>query len=139
MSESVDKLIREGKPIIKRGLIEEKFVGDQMKLKTGQKFAEKELLIGKKQDGSPKYHKFDLVSEDENIVVEVKSGKGIVGEDNRNSAGISTCFHDCYLLSKIPAKRKILALTDKNMFEIFKKESDGVVEGIEILHFRMTL
>ena len=138
MSESVDKLMREGKPIIKRGLTEERFVGNQMEFKTGQKFAEKELLIGKKHDGSPRCHKFDLVSEDENIVIEVKSGKGIVGEGNRNSAGISTCFHDCYLLSKISAKRKILALTDKNMFEIFKKESDGVIEGIEILYFEMT-
>ncbi len=140
MPVSIDELREKGTPVKKRGLSEEEFVKEKIGKEFDTKFDTKKLIVGYKDNKEPKYHEFDLVSEDESIVAEVKSSKGIVGEDNnRNSAGISTCFQDCYLLSKIPAKRKILALTDKDMFEFFTKDSDGIInsDNIKVRYFDM--
>lgn len=121
------------------GRKEENFVKETMEKETNHKLSEKALILGTKSDGTPKLHKFDLVSEDGTIVIEVKSGKGIVGQNNRNSAGLSICSEACYFLSKVKAKLKILALTDRNMYDIFTKESDGIINNdfIEIRYFDM--
>ena len=139
MSFSVDELLKKGIIVKKLGSPEEEFVKEKMKKEFDMKFDKKELIVGYKDNKEPKRHEFDLVSEDGNIVIEVKGGKGIVGKDNENSAGISTCFHDCYLLTKIEAKEKILALTNKDMFDIFKKKSDGIInnDNIQVRYFDM--
>lgn len=117
----------------------EDYVKKRLEKKTRHKFdKKKKLRIGKKENGEPKKHKFDLVSDDETIIVEVKSGKGKVGKKGFwNNAGVSACFQDCYFLTKTRAKSKILALTDWKMYEHFKKESDGVIkkDGIDVRYF----
>jgi len=102
--------------------------------KLNTSFEKKKLLIGYKSNGTLKEHEFDLVSSDGKIIGEVKTFKPLKG-GGRPSGKIDTTFQACYLLEKVIAQRKLLVLTDKKFYEIFKKESDGIVsKDIEILH-----
>ena len=97
-------------------------------------FERRKLLIGYKSNGTPKKHEFDLVSSDGEIIGEVKTFKPLKG-GGRPSGKIDTTFQACYLLEKVTARRKLLVLTNKEFYEMFKKESDGIVsKEIEILH-----
>ncbi len=67
-------------------------------------------------------HEFDLVSEDESIIGEVKtSGEGRIGlTHNRFQTIFGDISRDCLLLlAQRRAKRRIFALTDKKVFERF--------------------
>ena len=97
-------------------------------------FKRRKLLIGYKSNGTPKEHEFDLVSLDGEIVGEIKTFTPLKG-GGRPSGKIDTTFQACYLLEKVKARRKLLVLTHKEFYKIFKKESDGIVsKEIEILH-----
>ena len=75
-------------------------VSDFLRNTFGQKFYERSLQIGPN-----KYHNFDLVSEDGNIVVECKSYTW-TESGNFPSAKISTAVEAIFYLSRIRAKRK---------------------------------
>lgn len=116
----------------------EKKVGVILKNKFKQSFNEKSLIIGRRSNGDEIRHRFDLVSEDEKIVAEVKSSK--LGNEKTRKAGYSTTrkwrlLGDCFYLEKCDAKKKILALTDRELFEQFSKEMDGLLPSIDIEFF----
>ncbi len=83
-------------------------------------------------------HEFDLVSEDETIVGEVKtSGEGRIGlTHNRFQTIFGDISRDCLLLlAQRRAKRRIFVLTDKKVFERFLESQYGKAAkalGIEI-------
>lgn len=121
-----------------KGLLEREF---------NQKFNKQKLIVGKKSNGEPIYKELDLVSEDSSIIVEVKSYK--YGNNTTKSAGytstrkwrlIGACF---YLEKAKPKNRKtkikkrILALTNKKLHDIFSHDMDGLIDTkkIEIRYF----
>src|SRR3989338_9425880 len=110
------------------GMEEEEFVKRKMEKETSLKFSKRKLIIGTKSDGKPKYHEFDLVSVDKSIVIEVAGGKA---KTSANS-NVRKCIVDCLYLSKIRSKRKILALTDKNLYKFVKDKCDGIFSDIDI-------
>jgi len=71
---------------------------------------------------------FDLVSDDRQLVIEVKSCK--LGNETTKKSGYTTTrkprlIAACAYLDKVDAKRKILVLTDKELYEQFKRDMDG--------------
>lgn len=88
--------------------------------------------MGSKSNGKPAMHSFDLVSEDNQIVAEVKSHQMTKG-GNIPSGKISDTYQACFMLEKVDARKKLLILTDLAFCEIFKRYSEGKIsKGIEI-------
>lgn len=97
-----------------------------------QKFYKQSLQIG-----PDKYHKFDLVSEDGDIVVECKSYTW-TKSGNFPSAKISTAVEAIFYLSRIRPKKKIFVFQDdlnnrgESLVDTFVKRYDGVLDDIEV-------
>ena len=91
----------------------------------------KPLRIGKSSSGEIKTHKFDLVSEDGKIVVEVK-------DYNFKKKSYATTrkwriLGDCFYMGKVrSAKKRIMVLTNKNLYKQFLADMDGLLKNVEI-------
>jgi len=96
----------------------------------------RKLTIGKKSNGEEIKKEFDLVSDDEKIIVEVKSFK--LGNEKTKKRGYTTTrkwrlIGACFYLGKVKkAKKRILALTDRELFKQFRDDMDGLLNNIEI-------
>jgi hypothetical protein len=90
------------------------------------------LPVGTKSDETAAQHSFDLVSDDNQIVAEVKSHR--LTKSGKNPSGkISDTYHACAMLEKVNARKKLLILTDSDFFQLFKRYSDGKISSqIEI-------
>jgi hypothetical protein len=98
-----------------------------------QNFSPKSLQVGVKIDDTPALHNFDLVSEDGQIVAEVKSHR-FTASGNIPSAKISDTYACCGMLEKVAAKQKLLILTDTAFYRLFKRYSDGkIAKSIKII------
>lgn len=96
-------------------------------------FSRRNLQVGTKPNRQPAMHNFDLVSEDNHIVAEVKSHQLTKG-GNVPSGKISDTYQACFMLEKVSAKKKLLILTDSRFYEIFRRYSEGKIsEEIEIV------
>ncbi|HEX8889523.1 MAG TPA: hypothetical protein VF779_10120 [Pyrinomonadaceae bacterium] len=100
---------------------------------------ETRLVIGRKSNGEDCYHKFDGVSPDKEMVFEVKSNQVKPSEKYPAGRYFSSIkwvlVGDVYYLSRIRAKTKLLVLTDKNLYEIFCRDMDGILpEDITIIY-----
>lgn len=85
------------------------------------------VQIGVKSNGQPKTHQFDIVSPDRKIVGEVKSGK------QYDNVRFAECMLDCFYLTKVKdAEHCIFVLTNRWVYEGFIRDSDGLLEGIEV-------
>jgi len=106
--------------------------------KLGKTFHKRKLTIGCDSNGKDVKHEFDLVSEDKEIVGEVKSGK--LGNESTKEAGYSSTrkfrlIGDIFYLERTKASHKLLILTDKDLFDKFRKDMDGLLTtDIEIIH-----
>jgi hypothetical protein len=84
-------------------------------------------------------HTFDLVSEDQQIVIECKSYTWTKAE-SFPSAKISTANEALFLLSRIKAKQKILVMQDhcahgKSLVETYVRRFEGLMDDVEIWAF----
>jgi len=78
-------------------------------------------------------HSFDLVSEDGQIVAEVKSHQ-LTKSGNAPSGKISDTYKTCLMLEKVSARKKFLILTDSKFYEMFERYSNGKIsKEIEIV------
>jgi hypothetical protein len=86
-------------------------------------FTKRKLVLGKKSNGDKIEKEFDLVSDDNKIVVEVKSYK--FGNKTTKKSGYTTTrkwrlIGACFYLSKVKnATSRILVLTNKDLFSEF--------------------
>jgi len=84
-------------------------------------FSRRNLQVGTKPNRQPAMHNFDLVSEDNHIVAEVKSHQLTKG-GNVPSGKISDTYQACFIL------------TDSRFYEIFRRYSEGKIsKEIEIV------
>ena len=89
--------------------------------------------VGKKADGSPRQHMFDLAAENGTIVGEIRTYT--FGESGGRPAGkFAHCYAACLFLYRARARRKLLVLTDRNFCSRFRREAEGLIEGIEVIH-----
>ena len=122
------------------GLAAEKIAREKLEKRLGVKFfrgrKEKTLIVGVRTNRKPIPHEFDLVSEDQRIVGEVKSAKHT--EKHHLNTRLPRVLGDCRYLEKVKAERKLLVFTDKNTFDVMKRDLDGLIsQDIEILHVKV--
>ena len=120
-----------------KGRAAEEAVRKALERELGTPLHKRKLTIGKNANGKEIPKEFDLVSDDEKIVVEVKSFK--LGNKTTKKAGYTTTrkarlICACFYLGKVEnAAKRILALTDKELFNQFKNDMDGLLSAnIEI-------
>jgi hypothetical protein len=102
-------------------------------------FVKRKLVVGKKSNSDKIKKEFDLISEDNKIVVEVKSYK--LDNKTTKKTGYTTTrkwrlIGACFYLSKVKnATSRILVLTNKDLFSEFKKDMNGLLNSnVEIRH-----
>ena len=114
----------------------EKLVREILKKRFNKKFALQKLVIGKKRNGQPHKHEFDCVSSSRTIVCEVKSNKF------KTEAGYLTTiqwriFSDCFFLSNVKAKKKIMVLTNRPMSKRFTKDWQGLFPSLTFTYVNL--
>ena len=101
----------------------EPYVRKRLTDKYGNLFEEKEMPLKLKTGG---LHKFDVISKDRTIVGGIKANS--LRKDGKVGAGvIKSIFTELYFLSLVEAKRKVLILTNKGFYELFKRRSSGQI------------
>jgi len=98
----------------------EKLVREKLGEMFGTEFRKSKLITGHDSKKRPQLHEFDLISENMDIIGEIKSGK--CTRTNYNLALV-----DCLYLSKIKARTKLMVFTDKELYEYFRDNSEGVI------------
>jgi hypothetical protein len=79
---------------------------------------------------------FDAVSADNAVVASISTSNGITAGGKTPAAKIQKLRADMLFLLMVHAKRRLIILTEKDMFEICQKEKGNgrVPEEIEFLH-----
>lgn len=100
---------------------------------------ETKLVIGRRSTGEDCFHRFDGVSLDRSIVFEVKSNQLKPSEKKRNGRYFNAIkwalLGDVYMLTRVQARTKLLVLTDWNLFEVWRKDIDGILpDDISIIY-----
>lgn len=110
----------------------EERVSDYFQKQFQDSFVEKALVVGENRT-----HKFDLVSNNNSIIVECKSYTW-TKDNNFPSAKISTAVEAAFYLSRIKAQRKVIVFQDdfnnkgESLVEVFVRRYDGLLDDIEI-------
>jgi len=108
----------------------ERLIRNFLAIMFGTSLRKRKLVIGYDSKNKPQIHEFDIVSDDMNIVGEIKSGRKSRG----NYLG---ALSDCLFLTKVKARKKILVLTNSGFYGYFKVNSEGVIpSNIEIMLIR---
>lgn len=98
----------------------EKLVREKLGEMFGTKFRKSKLITGYDSKKRPRLHEFDLISENMDIIGEIKSGKC-------TRANYNLALVDCFYLSKIKATTKLMVFTDKELYAYFRDNSEGVI------------
>jgi hypothetical protein len=96
-----------------------------------QSFEERELPLKLITGGE---HRFDTVSKDRTTVGGIKATS--LREGGGVGAGaVKSAFTELYFLSLVKADRKLLILTDKGFYELFKRRASGkILPDIEVIY-----
>jgi len=106
---------------------DEQRVREALEEEFGKKLPKKRVTIGYYT------HEFDLFSEDGTIVGEVKSGKDLYRNGKIKPYRFAELCLDCLYLMSIKAEKKLFVLTNKEMFDAFKRMIVGLpIQDIEI-------
>lgn len=92
-------------------------------------FHKERVTIGMKHDGTLAMHEFDAVSEDGLIVISVKAGAGRTSGGRAPTGQIKDCYTEVLFLSMTKAEERFLAITDRELHDVFSKVSDGKLPG----------
>jgi hypothetical protein len=104
-----------------------------MEAKEGIPLPEGRATVGRRADGGVRQHLFDMVAENRSLVGEIRTYT--MGDSGGRPAGkFAHCYAACLFLFRSKSRRKVLVLTDQAFFARFSRESEGLVEGIEIIH-----
>lgn len=105
----------------------------RMETELGLALPEQRVALGRRTDGSDRQHLFDLVAENRAFVAEVRTYT--LGESKTRPAGkFAHCYAACLFLYRARARRKALILTDRDFWSRFRREADGLLEGLEVLY-----
>lgn len=110
-------------------------LGNKFKVKFRVKLKERELEIGKKKNGDPLTHCFDLVSPNQNIIGEIKSYK--FKNKNTKKSGYNTTrkprlLADAFYLERVRAKKKLLVLTNAALYNEFNQAFGRILKKVKI-------
>jgi len=106
---------------------DEQRVREALEKEYGKRLAKKRVKIGYYT------HEFDLFSEDGTIVGEIKSGKDLDRSGKIKPYRFAELCLDCLYLMSVKAEKKLFVLTNREVFDSFKKMIGGLpIEEIEI-------
>jgi len=106
---------------------DEQRVREALEKEYGKRLPKKRVEIGYYR------HEFDLFSEDGTIVGEIKSGKDLDRNGKIKPYRFAELCLDCLYLMSIETEKKLFILTDREMFDAFKKMIQGLpIKEIEI-------
>ena len=101
---------------------DEQRVREALEEEFGKKLPKKRAKIGHYT------HEFDLFSKDGTVVGEVKSGKDLDRNGKIKSYRFAELCLDCLYLMSVKAQKKLFVLTNKEMFDAFKKNDCGITD-----------
>lgn len=108
----------------------ERYVRGKLEEEFDQEFSKENFELGRPREA-------DAVSEDEEIIAQVKSSKKFNELSSQQKAHRrNACVYDCKVMEEINAEHKIMAFVDESYYEWFKEESKGLINSdIEIRYF----
>ena len=99
--------------------------------KFGIRLEKRKLAVGVKADGVQRFHEFDGVSPDGQVVIEVKTNElratPSKPRGRYDSAIKQALALDLYMLSRVGATTKMLVLTDRPLFDMCSRDMDGLL------------
>lgn len=114
-----------------------KYVVEKLSKEMGIQLVPKKILLGVTAEGEERFKDYDGVSQDGSLIVFISNSGGKTTGGNLPNGKLNTLYRICWFLNLTKANRKILILTNKELFDIFKKDSDGFLSGIEIRYFKL--
>lgn len=99
---------------------------EKISKKIRRKLYSKELCIGNTT------LKFDGVTKNEDTVVRIITAKGKTSGGNISSKNIKKIYAEGYLMSLTSAKRRVIGLTDKELYKNFIDRDKGVLDTMNI-------
>ena len=79
-------------------------------------------------------HEFDAVSQDNSIIAGIKTNSGKTSGGHPPSGKYFALYTEIYFLSLVQAQKRLLVLTNEDMYKAFQNHSRGkIAEGIEIV------
>jgi hypothetical protein len=104
----------------------EEIVKKRLEKEYGKKFSKKRVTIGNYD------REIDLLSDDGEIAVQVKSGRDFSPSGHISPYRFAEICMDCLILMATSSPKKLIVLTDREMFRQFNKEMKGLpIIGIE--------
>lgn len=99
--------------------------------KFGIRLEKRKLAVGVKADGVQRFHEFDGVSPDGQVVIEVKTNElratPSKPRGRYDSAIKQALALDLYMLSRVGATTKMLVLTDRPLFDMCSRDMDDLL------------
>lgn len=105
-----------------------KFILGELSKEFQTEFIQKKVKVGSM--GAER--KFSGVSVDLKIIVQVCHHSGRTKSGNVPIGKLNGLYAKCYLMEKAKAERKYIYFTNKEFYEIFARDSTGIIEGIEL-------
>lgn len=120
-----------------KGFEAERIVRERLQRKLRKRFytggRDRTLIVAYRSNGKEIRHEFDLVSEDKSIVGEIKSDK--YTEKAHRSTRLPRMLMACRYLELVKAKKKLFVLSNKEMYEVLKRDLDGLISPeIQIIY-----
>jgi len=109
----------------------EQYVREELEKEYGKRLPKRRIKIGYYT------HEFDLFSEDGKIIGEIKSGKDLDRNGKIKNYRFAELCLDCLYLMSIEAEKKLFVMTNKEMFESFKKMIEGL--AIKNIEFKLIM
>ncbi|SDH03799.1 hypothetical protein [Desulfosporosinus hippei] len=105
-----------------------KYILEELGKEFDTKFIQKKVKVGSK--GVER--KFSGVSVDSKIIVQICHHSGRTKGGSLPVGKIHGLYAKCYLMEKAKAEKKFIYFTNKQFYQIFTRESEGIIEGIEL-------
>lgn len=104
-----------------------KYILEELGVQLETKFIQKKVKVG-----SGAERKFSGVSDDSKVIVQICHHSGRTKGGSLPVGKINGLYAKCYLMEKAKAEKKYIYFTNKEFYEIFAKDSNGIIEGIEL-------
>ena len=107
-------------------------------LKEASRIIGTDLTSRKLKIGDPlRSKKFDGVSSDGKIVAFISTSSGYSKTGKLPTGKINKIYLYCFMMNLTKAERKILLFTNEEFFRIISKETEGFLNGFELLHLML--
>lgn len=104
------------------------YILSELGKKMETRFIQKKVKVGSK--GAER--KFSGVSDDSKIIVQICHHSGRTKGGALPGGKINGLYAKCYLMEKAKAEKKYIYFTNEEFYEIFAKDSNGIIDGIEL-------